>query len=94
MLKARIAMPPTKCIACGGDDLYQAQRMSLFGNLSHWVIIRIALGRGADVKCSVCLSCGFVSPYLDDAALKSFRKAKSEQNAKTPKTAGPAGTPS
>jgi len=77
-------MKPIKCIACGSEDLYHAQKLNVVGHIRPaWTVIRLAFMQWATVQCSVCLSCGCVAPYLDDGVLKAFRTAKRKQNAPT-----------
>ena len=67
-------MQPTKCTACGGTDFNHDEfRMGLaaFPRTFFNMFFRSVL-----TKCSVCLTCGFVAVYVDDATLAKIRGRK------------------
>jgi hypothetical protein len=62
-----------ECLNCGGDEFHN-------GTLGP---VRFSLNRKADVECSVCLLCGHVFTYIDEANLERVRswRAKEPANA-------------
>jgi hypothetical protein len=66
------AMNLGQCLACRGVDLHQVT-MSGMGP--------VGLKGGAfegtgPVKCSVCLSCGFIAPYVDGLTLRTVGRVR------------------
>ena len=59
-----------QCISCHGTELHQVSMTS-----GMWAV---GLKGGsfesaAPVKCSVCLSCGFIAPYVDEMTTRTVR---------------------
>jgi hypothetical protein len=51
------------------------------------VILRVGLAGRVLARCSVCLSCGFIAPYLDASELEKLRAWKRKaRKAKTTAT--------
>jgi hypothetical protein len=74
---------PRECIACGGTDLYQADAASSDGialrpSRSFW----IGPFRRVVARFSVCLSCGFVNPYIGDSDIAVIRGWKENEKKK------------
>lgn len=61
-------MKPPRCPACHS-------RSQTHGPLKDQSFVRFAFGfwKWVPVRASVCLDCGTVTPYLDDAALTKLR---------------------
>jgi hypothetical protein len=70
-----IEYPPGsfECSECGREDFY-------FGTLA--ASLRFSIFRKAAAQCSVCLSCGHVCTFVDDADLKRIRAWKEKEDAK------------
>jgi hypothetical protein len=64
-------MQPKKCTACGGTDFDHDRfrtGLAAFPRTFANVFFESVLA-----KCSVCLSCGCVAVYVDDATLEKLR---------------------
>jgi hypothetical protein len=73
-------MKPDHCLACQSGDLYHAVAASSDGivlrpSRSFW----IGPFRGVVARYSVCLSCGFVAPYIGDADCTTIRGWKDKE---------------
>lgn len=68
-------MGPSQCPSCHGTDLYWFLGQDLLELWAHneRVAIPLSSSESMPVKCSVCLSCGFVAPYLARADLERLR---------------------
>lgn len=76
-------MKPDHCAACQGRDLYQAEAAStdsivLRPSHSFW----IGPFRAVVARFSVCLTCGFVAPYIGDGDIAIIRGWKDEEKKK------------
>jgi hypothetical protein len=60
-------MPPKQCVACHSDKIQPA-------GLTGYTAVSIKPFRLLPLKCAVCMSCGFVMPYLNTTALEKARK--------------------
>jgi hypothetical protein len=67
-----VARNDLECGHCGGEDFY-------CGVLD--ARLKFSIYRKADVQCSVCLSCGYVFTYVDDAALERLRSLRAKEPA-------------
>ncbi len=70
-------MKPDHCLACQGGDLYQAEAASsesivLRPSQSFW----IGPFRAVVPRFWVCLTCGFVAPYIGDGDIKTIQSWK------------------
>ena len=81
--RVNIVMGPSQCPSCHGTDLYWFLDYDLIDLRAHSerVTIPLSFSDSLPVKCSVCLSCGFVAPYLARADLERLRahRAKGSQ---------------
>jgi hypothetical protein len=68
----RTAMRPTQCSVCQGHDLYHTT-LEADGS---GVILRVGLAGQVLARCSVCLTCGFIAPYLEASELDKLRAWK------------------
>jgi hypothetical protein len=70
-----IAMGPNECPSCHGTDLYRLVVYNPSGLWAHSERVSIPLSDSErlPVQCSVCLSCGFIIPYLARADLERLR---------------------
>jgi hypothetical protein len=75
---------PNQCIACQSRDLYHTT-MEVDNS---GVILRIGLAGQVLIKCSVCLSCGAIIPYLEASELDKLRAWKRKAR-KTKRAASP-----
>jgi hypothetical protein len=68
-------MGPSQWPSCHSADLYRLVGYDLIGLWAHSerVTIPLSFSDRLPVKCSVCLSCGFVAPYLARAELERLR---------------------
>jgi hypothetical protein len=66
-------MRPNRCFACQGRDLYHT---IMDAESKSCVVVRVGLFGRVAAKCSVCLSCGFIVPYLDTDELDKVRAWK------------------
>jgi hypothetical protein len=68
-------MRPSQCPSCHGSDLYWFHGYGPIELRAGGERVEIRLSRFDElsVKCSVCLSCGFVAPYLERADLERLR---------------------
>ncbi len=66
-------MRPNQCVACQGRDLYHT---FIEAENKGGVVIRLGLSGRVAAKCSVCLSCGHIAPYLDSGELDTVRAWK------------------
>lgn len=71
-------MQRNKCGTCGGSDLYHG-RMAAQGG--------VMLGRAKGmswsmvmIKCAVCVTCGGVDPYIEDAGLVKVKEWKAVES--------------
>ena len=77
-------MKPDHCSACQGRDLYHAKAASDDGGIvlrpsqSFW----IGPFRAVAVRFSVCLTCGFVAPYIGDGDITIIRGWKDKEKKK------------
>ena len=72
-----------KCRTCGGSDLYQgrmAQGQS--GVMSAKSFFRFA----PVAKCTVCVTCGGVEPYMDEKGIAIVKKWKATEGHQFPVT--------
>jgi hypothetical protein len=69
-------MKPEHCPTCQGRDLYQTVMP---------IDLKHGLFGGVPVQCSVCLSCGSISPYIAPGDLARVRewKAKAQSSQAT-----------
>jgi hypothetical protein len=65
-------MRPNQCVACQSHDLYHAT-MEVDNS---GVILRIGLAGQVLISCSVCLSCGSITPYIEASELDKLRAWK------------------
>jgi hypothetical protein len=76
-------MKPDRCPSCHGRELYQAD-----GADSEGITLRPSRGfsigpfRAVVARFSVCLSCGFVAPYIGDADIAIIRGWKENEKKK------------
>jgi hypothetical protein len=72
-------MRPTQCSVCQSRDLYHTTMEAD----NSGVILRVGLAGQVLARCSVCLSCGFIAPYLEAGELEKLRAWKRKaRNAK------------
>ena len=58
-----------QCIACHGTELHQVSMTA-----GMWTVgLKGGSFESAPVKCSVCLSCGFVAHYVDGMSTRTVR---------------------
>jgi hypothetical protein len=68
------ATKPDHCLACQGRDLYQADAAGSEGIvLRPSRIFSIGPFRAVVARYSICLTCGFVAPYISEADRASIR---------------------
>ena len=76
-------LEPQRFLTLHGTDLYWFLDYDLIDLRAHSerVTIPLSFSDSLPVKCSVCLSCGFVAPYLARADLERLRahRAKGSQ---------------
>ena len=68
----------TNCMNCQSGDLYGAE-------MSRHSIVQSSKGfwpRYVRVQCTVCLSCGFIAPYLAPADVEKVRAWKVQDSSK------------
>ena len=65
-------MRPDQCVACERRDLYHTTMEVDNSGIS----LRVGLAGKALIKCSVCLSCGAIIPYLEASELDKLRAWK------------------
>lgn len=86
-------MKPIQCVACQGRDLYQPETGGDEGvtlrPVNPFSQVWPPFQTSVKLRFVVCLSCGFVTPHVDDDGLARIRSwhAKEEPPAK-PKDAG------
>jgi hypothetical protein len=72
-----------KCRTCGSGDLYQGrmggQGMAVMSAKSFFRFANIA-------KCAVCVTCGGIEPYMDDAAINKVKGWKATESHQFPMT--------
>ena len=67
-------MQPGKCTACGGTEFHHDRFRT---GLAAFPLTFLNVFFGSVLaKCSVCLTCGFVVVYVDDATLAMIRGRK------------------
>jgi hypothetical protein len=65
------SLPESKCIRCGGTS----HEPGSLAYEARWHRSSKSISIGWDVKASVCLDCGLVTPYLSDTDLAKLRAA-------------------
>jgi hypothetical protein len=76
-------MGPNQCPSCHGSDLYFFSGygpIELMAGSGEHVEIPLSSSGQMRVKCSVCLSCGFVAPYLERADLERLRARHAQES--------------
>jgi hypothetical protein len=67
-------MRPSHCVACQRRDLYHTTIEVESGG----IILRIGLSGKVLIKCSVCLSCRAIAPYIEAGELDKLRSWKKQ----------------
>jgi len=71
-------MSITNCMNCTSSDLYDtvmSMHVGVQSSKSFWPM-------AVPVQCTVCLSCGFIAPYLAPADLEKVRARKAKDSSK------------
>jgi|GEM_PF-6297185 len=67
-------MPPNKCAQCGGSEFHSELLKVGFPFTPFVFTVNVgSILSGIYVKGAVCLKCGVVVSYVEDAALKKIR---------------------
>jgi hypothetical protein len=76
-------MGPNQCPSCRGGDLHFFSGhgpIELMAGSGEHVGIPLSSSDQMRVICSVCLSCGFVAPYLERADLERLRARHAQES--------------
>jgi hypothetical protein len=72
-------MRTKKCLMCQGEHFYSG-RLETTGSLGNGeVSIQLGIFHNVPVDCTVCLTCGFVAPYVDHGGLVAIRETARKQ---------------
>jgi predicted nucleic-acid-binding Zn-ribbon protein len=63
-------MHPMKCPACASSSFHHDQWIAALGAFPRTFV---NIFRSLFARCSICLACGYVSTYIDDATLAKLR---------------------